>query len=163
MKRCLCLLLILCLFLSGCSAIGEWITEPVNFYYVRKNYQNDMQQVIASEVREAAGHRDDLVYLLALYSMGPVTEDLKSPLPTNAVIVPTAHTSDGLTLTLSESAQTMTDVDFTLSAACISMTCMDLMEVEKVTVVCGDRSVTVLEDNLLLDGSLITNFQEDIK
>ena len=159
MKRCVCLLLILCLFLSGCSGI----TEPVNFYYVRKNYQNDMQQVIASEVREAAGHKDDLVYLLALYSMGPVTDDLQSPMPINAVIVPTERSSDGLTLTLSESGQSMTDVDFTLSSACIAMTCMDLLDVLKVTVVCGDRTVTIDKDNLLLDSNLITNFKEETK
>ena len=163
MKRYISLFLLLCLLLSGCSAAGDWVNEPVHFYYVRKNYQNDMQQVIASEVREASGHKEDLVYLLALYSMGPVTEDLRSPLPTNAVIVPTEHTAEGLTLTLSESAQSMPDVDFTLSSTCIAMTCMDLMDVEQVTVVCGDRTITIREDNLLLDSNAITNIQEEIK
>ena len=163
MKRILSILLLLSLFLTGCSAIGEWVAEPVNFYYVRRNYQSDMQQVIASEVREAAGHKEDLVYLLALYSMGPVTEDLCSPLPTNAVIVPTERSSDELTLTLSESGQNMADVDFTLSSACIAMTCMELTDVQKVTVVCADRSVTLHKDNLLLDSNLITNSQEETR
>ena len=161
MKRYVSLLLLLCLLLTGCSAAGEWVNEPVHFYYVRKNYQNDMQQVIASEVREASGHREDLVYLLALYSMGPVTEDLRSPLPTNAVIVPTEHSAEGLTLTLSESGQTMADVDFTLSSTCIAMTCMDLMDVEQVTVTCGERAITIRQDNLLLDSIANTKPQED--
>ena len=69
LKRLLACLLILCLFLSGCSVMGERIKEPVIFYYVCKNYQKDMNQVISAEIREAAGHREDLPYLLALYSI----------------------------------------------------------------------------------------------
>ena len=37
MKRFLCLLLCLCLFLPGCS--GELMKNPVTFYYPRREYQ----------------------------------------------------------------------------------------------------------------------------
>ena len=57
MKRLICLLVASCILLSGCSGIGEWIKEPVTFYYVREDYQKDMEQVIVSEVLEASGHR----------------------------------------------------------------------------------------------------------
>ena len=162
MKRVICLLLS-CLILSGCSLTGDWVNEPVKFYYIRENYQNDMQQVIASEVREAAGHKQDLVYLLALYSMGPIQEGLMSPLPANTVIIPTQRTESDITLIFSESGQSMTDVDFTLSATCIAMTCMDLIELQQVTVACGERTITISEDNLLLDSSTIISPQEEIK
>ena len=111
------------MILSGCSFGGEWIKEPVTFYYVRENYQKDMEQVLSSEVREAAGHRDDLPYLLALYSMGPSNDGLLSLLPKNTSIIPTERTNYSIALTLSENTQNMTDADFTLASACIAMTC----------------------------------------
>ena len=153
MKRVLCLILFFCLMLSGCSITGDRIKEPVIFYYVDKNYQKEMDQVIVSEVREASGHREDLSYLLALYSIGPSSEDLKSLLPRNTRITVAEHASDSIQLELSEIAQTMTDSDFTLACACIALTCMELTEVPQVTVVCGERNITIQEDNLLLYSS----------
>lgn len=163
MKRPICLLLLCCLILSGCSVSGERIKEPVEFYYVNDGYQKDMDQPIASEMREASGHREDLSYLLALYSMGPSTKDLRSTLPRNTKIIPSERSDDSITLTLSESAQTMTDKDFTLASACLTMTCMELIDVQQVTVVCGDRNITIQADNLLLDHDLAEKSQEETK
>ena len=163
MKRFMIVLLTVCLILSGCSFGGEWIKEPVTFYYVRENYQKDMEQVLSSEVREAAGHRDDLSYLLALYSMGPSNDGLLSLLPKNTSIIPTERTNYSIALTLSENTQSMTDADFTLASACIAMTCMDLMEIQQVTVISGDRSITIREDNLMLNNSIVKKPQEETK
>ena len=163
MKRFMILLLTVCLILSGCSFGGEWIKEPVTFYYVRENYQKDMDQVLSSEVREAAGHRDDLPYLLALYSMGPSNDGLLSLLPKNTSIIPTERTNYSIALTLSENTQNMTDTDFTLASACIAMTCMDLMEIQQVKVISGDRSITIREDNLMLNNSIVKKPQEETK
>lgn len=162
MKRLICFMLFSCLLFSGCSIDGEWVKEPVTFYYVRKNYQKDMGTVIDSETREASGHRDELTYLLALYSMGPSTEDLQSLLPRNTTILPTERTPFSVELTLSENAQTMTDADFTLMSACISMTCMELMDLQQVTVISGNRRITIREDNLILDNIIAQNPQEEI-
>lgn len=163
MKRLICLILLSCLLLSGCSIAGERIKEPVTFYYVRESYQKDMEQVIASEVREASGHREDLAYLLALYSMGPSTEELKSPLPRNTKIEPAERTEDSIELRLSDSVLTLTDADFTLASACISLTCMELTGVQQVTVVCGEKSITIQKDHLLLYGGSVQKPQEDTK
>ena len=163
MKRFIIVLLTVCLILSGCSFGGEWIKEPVTFYYVRENYQKDMEQVLSSEVREAAGHRDDLPYLLALYSMGPSNDELISLLPKNTSIIPTERTNYSIALTLSENTQSMTDADFTLASACIAMTCMDLMEIQQVTVISGDRNITLREDNLMLNNSIVKKPQEETK
>lgn len=163
MKRLICLLLISCLCLTGCSMAGEWIKEPVTFYYVRESYQKDMEPVIASEVREASGHRNDLPYLLALYSMGPSTENLKSPVPRNTKIVPTERTDDSIVLSLSEAVLAMNDADFTLASACIALTCMELIDIQQVTVICGDKTITIQEDNLLLYNTLIEEPQEETK
>ncbi len=163
MKRLFCHILIVVLFLSGCSIVGERIKEPVTFYYVRKDYQKDMGNVIGSEVREASGHKGDLSYLLALYSIGPSTEELQSPLPRNTKIVQTERTDISITLSLSDGVLTMSDADFTLASTCIAMTCMELTSVQQVTLSCEDRSITIQENNLLLYSSTQKIQQEETK
>lgn len=150
MKRLICLICFLALLLSGCSVTGDWIKEPVTFYYVHENYQKDMKQVIESELREASGHRDDLTYLLALYSMGPSSDKLKSPFPHNVQIMPIERTSDSIVLSLSENAQILTDAQFTLASACLALTCMDLTNAQQISVECAERKISINKDNLLL-------------
>lgn len=162
-KRLLAYLLISCLLLSGCSVMGERIKEPVTFYYVYDNYQKDMGQVIGAEIREAAGHRQDLPYLLALYSMGPSDEDLISPLPRTTTLSLTAHTEDCIELKLSESALTLTEVEFTLASACIAKTCMELIDVPQITVTCADRQISIRSNNLILYNDIFENPQEEEK
>ena len=161
MKRLISLIIFFSLLMSGCSTAGEWIKEPVTFYYVQRDYQKDMEQVIISEIREASGHRNDIAYLLALYSMGPSNEDLKSPFPRNTSILPTARTPYSIELSLSESAATMTDL--TLASACIALTCMELTDVQQVSVICGDRNIIIREDNLLMYMTNTPDVQEETK
>ena len=161
MKRLICLLLIFCLFLSGCSVLGERFKEPVTFYYVRENYQKDMEPVIASEIREASGHRQDLSYLLALYSMGPSKEGLLSPLPRNSKLTLTEYTQDKILINLSESIPSISDADFTLASACIALTCTELTGIRQITVACGEKTITIQEDKLLQDSNIASEPQEE--
>ena len=163
MKRFSCLVCVLCLLLSGCTFVGERIKEPITFYYVNDNYQKDMEQVIISEEREAAGHIGDISYLLALYSMGPATEDLSYPLPRNTRILLTAREGGSVTLNLSDHAATITDAQFTLASACIALTCMELTDVQQVSIVCADKDITIRKDNLLLFSSMVQEPQEETK
>jgi len=163
MKRLICLILLFSFVLSGCSVLGERIKDPVTFYYIRKDYQTEMGDVIAPEIREASGHRYDLPYLLALYSMGPSSEELYSPFPSNVPILPVEHSEEGLVLSLLEDIHDMTEAEFTMASACLAMTCMELIDVEQVTVVCSDRSVTISDDNLLMPGSINPKISEEIK
>jgi uncharacterized protein YceK len=163
MRRLILFLLVSCLLLSGCSAIGERIKEPVPFYYVREDYQESMEQVILSEVREASGHRNDLPYLLALYSMGPTSEGLVSPFPKNTRMTLITCADNSIELSLSDGVLILTDAEFTLAGACIAKTCMELTDVEQVTIICGDRTITISDDNLLLSSDVIPNLQEETK
>ena len=163
MRRLILFLLVSCLLLSGCSAIGERIKEPVPFYYVREDYQESMEQVILSEVREASGHRNDLPYLLALYSMGPTSDGLVSPLPKNTRMTLITCADNSIELSLSDGVLILTDAEFTLAGACIAKTCMELTDVEQVTIICGDRTITISDDNLLLSSDVIPNLQEETK
>jgi hypothetical protein len=148
MKRLISLVLAL-LLLSGCGIIGERIKDPVTFYYIRADYQKDMGEVIVSEIREASGHKDDLPYLLALYSMGPASDDLQAPFPANIRILPTEHTDAGIVLSLSDTLENMTDAEYTLGSACLALTCMELTNASQITVVSGGRSITINRDNIV--------------
>ena len=150
MKRMICMLVLFSLLVSGCGILGSRIKDPVTFYYIREDYQKDMGPVIAAEDRETSGRERDLPYLLALYSMGPSTEGLRSPFPRSTRITLTEHTEAGIVLNLSEPHQAVSDAEFTLAAACLAMTCTELSDTTRVTVVCGDRTVTIEPENLLL-------------
>ena len=153
MKRLISLMLLLCLLLTGCSSLGERVKEPVKFYYIRQDYLEDMESVISSEVREASGHRYDLPYLLALYSMGPSSSKLVSPFPRNTKILPVEHSEEGLVLSIMDEIHTMTDAEYTVASACLAMTCFEIIDAEQIIVVCGDRSVAIRKDNLLMHSS----------
>ena len=148
MKRLISLVLAL-LLLSGCGIIGERIKDPVTFYYIRADYQKDMGEVIVSEIWEASGHKDDLPYLLALYSMGPASDDLRAPFPANIRILPTEHTDAGIVLSLSDTLENMTDAEYTLGSACLALTCMEMTNASQITVVSGVRSSTINRDNIV--------------
>ena len=163
MKRLTSVFLLFCLCLSGCSMIGERVKEPVTFYYIRENYQKEMDQVILAEVREAAGHRDDLLYLLALYSMGPVKEEAIAPFPRNTRIIPVARSEHSMEISLSDGVHTLSEAEFTLASACIAMTCMELTDVQEVTVICSDRRISISKDNLMLHSDMYQNPQEETK
>ena len=150
MKRTVCIILLMAMILSGCGVHGERIKEPVVFYYIRDAYEKDMSEIFDSEIREAAGHKNDLPYLLALYTMGPSKEDLRTPLPPGTMVTPTEHTAAGLVLALSDAAQAMTEAEFTLAAACLAMTVMEWSDIPSVTVTCEGRSILINADNLLL-------------
>lgn len=149
MKRMICLTLALCLLLSGCSSFGERIREPVTFHYLCADYAEKLCCVIVSEEREAAGHSGDLSYLLALYQMGPANESLRSPLPPGTRIH--SELQDGeILLTLSDSAQILSDLDYSLACACLMLTCLDITDTSAVTVNCVDRTKTMYADSLTL-------------
>lgn len=163
MKRLIYLILLFSFLLSGCSSMGERIKEPVTFYYIQENYQKEMGDVIAMEVREAAGHRYDLPYLLALYSMGPSDNGLVSPFPRNTRILPVEHSDDGLVLSILDEIQDMTEAEYTLACACLAMTCMEIIDVEQITVICGNRSVTLKADTLLINSMFNATTPEERK
>lgn len=149
MKRALLLILVFSLLLSGCSFFGQRIKEPVTFYYLCSQYQEELCCVIASEQREASGHTGDLPYLLALYSMGPADEEMVSPLPVRAQITSTQEESH-VFLEWENSGFPLSDVDFSLACACLTLTCLGITEAQTVTIRCGDREKTLSRDSLTL-------------
>ena len=161
MKRYISLIMIICLFLSGCTLWGERIKEPVTFYYLRSDYAFfETDSVFVPEEKEASGHRDDLSYLLRLYLMGPSNEELVPPLPRGTRILSLQQTERSIRIELSENTQDMADIDYSLACSCLSLTCFDLTQVKTVTVTDGDRSITLTRDNLVLNDTDETTVEE---
>lgn len=164
MKHSFCLILVLCLLLTGCGIQVERFKEPVTFYYPYAEYRYFTGDgVIASEEREASGHRDDLSYLLALYLMGPADESLTAPLPRGTRIYASSQTEDTIQLRLSDGASVLDDKAFSIACACLSLTCLDLTDAESVTIESGERSATMTRDMLVLNDIATYSNTEDTK
>lgn len=162
MKRLLCLILPLCLALAGCELAGERIKEPVTFYYLRAEYSYGTgESVIVSEDREASGHRSDLSYLLALYLVGPSAETLVSPLPQGTRILSVARTETEIQLELSDLTDVLTDAEFSLACACLTLTCLELTGATQVSITSGARAITMSKDSLALIDSSVTAATEE--
>lgn len=148
MKRLFVLFLLCVLTLTGCG-ISQGGSR---FYYPRTEYLfNDPEPVIAWESRDTAGHAQDLRYLLSQYLMGPLEQKLQSPLPRGTRMTALEITETGVTVTVSEEAESLSDAKFSLAAACLGLTVMDCLKSDRpLTLICGDRSFTVTQESLLL-------------
>ncbi len=149
MKRIFSIILVCSLLLSGCGFFGARIREPVLFFYLCEHYTKDLCCVIVPEEREASGHAADLPYLLALYQMGPVDEELRRPLPIGTRIK-SERQENQILLELSDAAHSLSELDFSLACACLSLTCLDITDADTVTIACGSRTKTMTRDSLIL-------------
>ena len=163
MKRIACLLLVATMLFTGCALGGEQIKEPVTFYYLRQHNQQEVYDLfffegaIGSEEREASGHRHDLQYILALYMQGPKDGQLLSPVPAGSKITKTHLENKKLTIIMNAIPSQASEMDVTISCACIAKTCMGLLDLDSVTVesYTADNQVltsrTFTNDNLVLE------------
>ena len=154
MKRLLCFFLTFSFLLSTLSGCIHNLNEPLTFYYLKSSYQENLDSPIVGEEREVAGHRDNLKYLLSFYLMGPIGKELSSPLPRGTQLYTVEQEGTALTIEISNTSALLSDAEFSLACACLSMTCMELVNAEKVTIVSGSRSLTLSRDNLLLNDTI---------
>lgn len=148
-QRILCLILSISILLTGCGFFGERIKEPVTFYYLCSSYQEDLCCVIVSEEREASGHLGDLSYLLALYLMGPTNDEYVTPLPAGTRIA-SQMDAGHILLELTDTSHTLSDIEFSLACACLTLTCLEITDAEDVTILSGDREKTMSRSTLTL-------------
>lgn len=155
MKKIICILLSLCLLLSGC---GHAEDHSVSFYYCRspEDYQYfEADGVIRAEARDVTGHRSDLRYLVSLYLAGPLEERLQSPFPRTARLISVSIVEDTIQIQLSDQSKTMTDAEFSMACACLTLTCMGFLRCSQVTIISGDRTVSMNTDSILLSDDLL--------
>ena len=160
MKRLFCVLLIVCLLLSGCSE--PEFQRPGTFYYPRTEtaYQGN-EGVIAPELRELGGIADDLTAILELYCAGPLEPGLENPLPPGTVLLD--HCLDGtiLTLRFNDVLAQLTGIELTVAAGCLARTFLPLTGAQELILTAdgallgGNTSLRLrLEDLSLRDDSL---------
>lgn len=158
MKRVICLILA-AMMLAGCSFSFGDSTE---FYYRRKAFDYyGVSPVIASERRDVTGHADDLNYLLNLYLMGPVDGDLESPFPAGTRLYEIQTEGSRMTVILSDTGKALSDPGFSLACVCLGRTCMHLTEAEEITIISGNRSITVMESDSLLTDTMGENSESE--
>lgn len=160
MKRSICLLLILSLVLCGCSQ--PELQEPGTFYYhrIETAYQGN-EGVVAPEVRELSGIRDDLGAILDLYCAGPLGPGLENPLPPGAKLLD-HHLEDGiLTLRFNDALAQLSGIELTVAVGCLARTFLPLTGAEELILTAdgvllgGNTSLRLrLEDLSLRDNSL---------
>ena len=64
MKKVSVVLICICYLLSGCSMFGSYMKEPVTFYYVQKDYQEEMQDVIRNiSFKRVRGFISKMIYI----------------------------------------------------------------------------------------------------
>lgn len=147
MKRLISLLLA-GLLLCGCTKSLPK-EHTVTFYYPKKDYVTlNGQSVLGSEERDAADA--ELDYLLRLYLLGPLDEGLESLYPGSTQLLSLSRSGSSLTVTLSATANRMTDAAFTLAGACLASTCFPQTEATTITIRSGDREISFRPDSLVL-------------
>lgn len=157
MKRILSMLLIISLLLSlgGCGFGGGKRKDHAIFYYRRASYLYGQENgVIASEKRDISDHAGDLSYLLSLYLIGPLDEELESPFPKTTRLTSVRDNGETMQVVLSNIGSALSDSEFSLACACLTLTCLELSNATEVTIISGERTVTMTRESLVLyDGS----------
>lgn len=142
----LCLLL-----LCGCGRKGKPLFDPVYFYYPRTEYDyGSADSAITWEAMDGTGHMDDFEFLLSEYFAGPIDEGLVNPFPVGTTLLSARLERDDFLLEVSAEALTLPEHQFTLGCSCLSMTCFELTQAETVTVSCGEKSLTIRRNGMLL-------------
>ena len=152
MRRLTALFLLAALILCGCSAK---VKAP--FYYCRSDFQTEpVESIIGSESRDITGHEYQLDFLISLYLLGPSNTDLVSPFPSNVQLQKTQVSGNSLTVFLTN-MDNVSDSRFTVASACMALTCFNISHYETLTIVSGNRSLTLDPTMLTLyDSGAIT-------
>ena len=150
MKRFIALLLIFHSFLSlnGCT---HSFSDQTNFYYCSAKYQfGEDLPIIQPESRDISGHEGELSYLIALYLAGPSDKKFTSPFPKNTKLLSVQTKGNTVTIELSHLGRQLSDSEFILACACLTFTAIDFTGAEEVSIISGEKTITLGEDDLLL-------------
>ena len=150
MKKFTAFCLLIALLLAGCSSK---VTAP--FYYCRTDFQEEaIDSLLVSEKRDITGHKYQLDFLISLYLMGPSGKDLVSPFPAGVQLVETHVSNNYLTITLTE-MDDISDFQYSIACGCMALTCFEISTYDTVTILSGDRSIT-------MDPSILTVYDSGL-
>lgn len=150
MKNRLLVLLLLALFLTGCTVSAPGSKDSVAFYFPRNDFHTGAEDaLVSSELRDLAGHTDDLTYCLKMYLVGPTDDRLEASFPKNTRLLSIEQQEETLIVILSDGGQPMQEIRFTVAAACLAKTFLPRVDASQLTVIRGSQSITLDETNVL--------------
>lgn len=162
MKKSIAILLavMLCLGLWGCEQASS-MENPVNFYYLTADLSYKIDSTaIRSETREGA-EMGSLEHILSIYLAGPESETLRSPFPEKLDLVQVQQDGTTVFITVSAELARLSGLELVMACGCISMTCLELTDAEKVSISAADALLNgqgsiIMDKNslLLLDESV---------
>lgn len=162
MKKRIAWVLACLLLLSGCGRKGKPLFEPVYLYYPRVEFDyGSADSAITWEAMDGTGHMDDYLYLLSEYFAGPIDEGFTNPFPPGTELLSVELTEEGFFLELTEEALALPAHQFALGCSCLSMTCFELTGAPAVTVICGEKSLTIHREEMLLEDDYSPAIQEN--
>lgn len=152
MRKCYALLLvILLLFLYGCSEKPDYIT-PVQVYYTSSQVDfHSTYGIISTETIEYEGWENKTRDFLNQYLSGPHSQDLTSPFPTGAWILDMTQEESIINIQLNTHFSRLSPNEYTLACTCLSLTIFDLLHAEVVNIqISGsDQILSMNRDNLI--------------
>ena len=150
MKKLIVFFTAILLLLTGC---GSGQRDGALFYYCRDPEQYryfEQDGVIYSESRDLMNHRNDLRYMISLYLAGPMEEGVVLPFTKATKLISVETRDNVIYIELSGHNKILTDSEFSLACACLTLTCMDYMPCESVTITSGERSISMDAQSILL-------------
>ena len=148
--RILVFLLAMLLLLTSCSSKPR---EGTLFYYCRDPEQYryfEEDGVIQPESRDLLNHRNDLRYMVSLYLAGPMEEGVILPFTKATKLISAEMRENTIYIELSGHNKILTDSEFSLACTCLTLTCMNYMPCQAVSITSGERSLTMDAQSMLL-------------
>ena len=151
--------LALCLIpFSGCSGIEGTDPDAISFFYVRSQFQyHGNENVIVAEERVLSDSRDDLLWLLTLYMMGPISDGLSCPFPNGVKVLDVHEETKMLDITISDTSASLNESRFTLACSCLAMTMFECTDNAYVRIYSGERSISFDRESIFLTDAAIPN------
>jgi hypothetical protein len=125
------------LSLSGCGTKTSQGEDTVSFYYLREadSYiYGAPDGVVTGEVRAESSASSGTGYLLSLYLMGPLDENLRSPFPAGCEITNIVRNGKEVTVVLNANFTTLKGIHLSLACVCLARTCMSVTGAEVVQI-----------------------------
>ena len=146
MRRLLWSAALLLALLAGCAAqetAGDAV-QPVNFYYPRVTpAYGHADGCLAAEVYDWGAQEMDYLALLNRYLQGPVSEELRQPLPEGTAFLDVTVQAQCANVTANAAFATLSGSALSEAVCCLAKTLLELP---------GIQSVRLSAQNALLDG-----------
>lgn len=137
MKKILVAFTIISILLTavGCGTNNDKGSDEILFYYCRQEIGfHTSDSVITAETRSAREIGTDADGIIREFLSGPKTAGLSMPFPNNVTLIQTNTTADTLHITLSKECADMTELDLTLSCACLAKTLFPCINADKIAI-----------------------------